>query len=305
MLDVYGLPTREGVDLQQFNRPCTVTNLQWETWRKPRGVRMCFIYCVGGGGGGGGGFTGVLNANRNGGGGGGSSGQTRVLIPSDQLPDVLYIQAGAGGSGVASGGGTAGSGILSFVAVAPNNTATNVVAVSGAVGAVGGVTGTGGLAGAGGAASTIAVIASMPLAALGHFAFIAGQSGLGANTLVNGSSQSIPTTSVMAMGGASGGGGSTADSAGGGVTLTALAYLSEQAPVGPATGLSSAGSSGTQVQKPFFGFGGCGGSATNAAAGGVGGYGAYGAGGAGGGGGTTGGRGGNGGNGMVMILSWG
>lgn len=298
----FGLPDRGNYDEQRFTNQMGVTNVQWSTWRKPRGVSMLYILCIGGGGGGGGGFTGADVTNRDGGGGGGSSAVTRVLVPATMLPDLMYIQVGGGGQGVGSGGGTAGSGILSYVAMAPNITASNVLAVSGAAGAVGGTTGTAAV-GTGGAAGTIAVIGSMPLAGYGHFAFIAGQAGASAQNLTDGNPVAIPTTSVITMGGSGGGSGVSADSAGGGVTLTPLAYLSEQAPQ-PVTVATPSGGGSSQVMKPFWSFGGTGGGCQHASTGFQGGNGSYGGGGGGGGAGTTGGRGGNGGSGIIIIRSW-
>lgn len=306
MLDFQHLPTSTGAsDVQIFNVPSTVTNLQWTTYQKPRGKTMLEILCIGGGGGGGGGFTGVAVSARGGGGSGGSSSVTRVMIPLYFLPDILYIQVGQGGQGVGSGGGTAGSGILSYVAVSPNTTATNIIAVSGAAATVGGGTGTAAAVGAAGTAGTIATIAGMPLAGLGIYQMIAGQMGVagGAVAGANGTAQGIPTSSVITMAGSSGAGTTSADFAGGLFTAITDSYLSEQRPATPAAGTFN-GSDGPQLWKPFFSFGGGGGSSSNAAAGGAGGNGAYGAGGGGGGGGTTGGRGGNGGSGIIMLTAW-
>ena len=57
MLDVGFLPQGFKGNLQIFTAPASVTNLQWQTWRKPRGYTHVYMLCVGGGGGGGGGFT--------------------------------------------------------------------------------------------------------------------------------------------------------------------------------------------------------------------------------------------------------
>lgn len=305
MLDVSFLPSANGAaDVQIFNTPASA-NTQWQTWREPRGKTMCSILCIGGGAGGGGGFTGVAATARGGGGSGGSSSVTRVTLPLSQLPSRLYVQVGAGGQGVGSGGGVAGSGLLSYVAIHPDITASNVIAISGAVAAVGGGTGTLTAAGAAGAAGTIAAIASMPLAGLGLFEMIAGQIGVagGAQTGAVGGAQSIPVTSVVTQGGSGGAGVTAADFAGGLFTAIAGSWLSEQRPATPAAG-SNNGSGGPQIWTPFFSFGGGGGSASNAGIGGAGGNGAYGSGGGGGGGGTTGGRGGNGGSGIIIITSW-
>lgn len=314
MLDLYNLPQRPGVDVQVFTLPSTVTNTQWHTWVKPRGLSMAHILCIGGGGGGGGGFTAAAAAARGGGGGGGSSGTTRLLIPLDFLPERLYVQVGAGGGGVGSGGGTAGSGVLSFVSFYPDNTVANLnnLAMSGAAAAVGGGTGTGAAVGAAGTAATIAVIASQPLAGLGQFTFIAGPGagagGPGAGGAVAGAVGGpvvIPATSAVTMGGSGGGGTTSADFAGGLITAIAGSYLSEVRPINaPGTAGSNHGSGGLQLWQPFFSFCGLGGGASNTGVGGNGGNGAYGAGGGGGGGGTTGGRGGDGGQGIVIISCW-
>lgn len=306
MLDLFHIPTSlGGADLQIFNTPSTVTNLQWNTWRKPRGKSMCNIICIGGGAGGGGGLTGTAASARGGGGGGGSSAISKVTVPLNLLPDVLYVQVGAGGLGVGSGGGVAGGGTLSYVAIFPNTTASNIIAVSGAAVPSGGVSGTAAGGGNGQAGGTVAAIANMPLAGLGIYVFIAGQIGAngGAHTGGVGQSSSIPVTGNPTMGGAGGAGVTAADFAGGGITAIAGSLLSEMRPALPAAGTFN-GSSGVISWKPFFSFCGCGGSSANATAGGAGGDGAYGSGGSGGGGGTTGGKGGDGGCGIVIITSW-
>ncbi len=305
MLDARHLPGATRADVQIFNRPSTVTNTQWQTWLKPRGVAMCNILCIGGGGGGSGGFTRAAAAAGGGGGSGGGSAVTRVTIPVAFLPDRLYVQVGAGGAGSASGSG-GGAAVLSYVAIHPNTAAMNVVAVSGNAGAAGGGAASGGSPGAAGAAGTIATIANMPLAGAGQFSFIAGQIGVigGAVAGANGTAQALPTTSVICMGGTSGAGTTSADFAGGAFTAAANTFLSEQRPATPTAGTTGAGSAGPTIWQPLFFFGGGGGSSSNAAAGAAGGPGSYGSGGGGGGAGTTGGRGGEGGSGLVIITCW-
>ena len=306
MLDFQHIPTNTGAgDVQIFNRPSTVTNTQWLTYQKPRGKTMAMITCIGGGAGGGGGFTGVAASARGGGGSGGSSAITRVTIPLFLLPDILYIQVGAGGQGVGSGGGTAGSGVLSYVSIFPNTAANNIIAISGAAAATGGGTGTAAAVGAAGVAGTIAVIASMPFAGLGIYQMIAGQVGIagGAVAGATGGAVSLSSSGCVTQAGSSGAGTTSADFSGGAFTLTANTWLSEQLPSTPAAG-SFPGSSGKTSFQPLFNFGGGGGSASNASVGGGGGNGGYGSGGGGGGAGTTGGRGGDGGSGLVVINSW-
>lgn len=308
MLDTFGIPSSFKGDVQIFTRPCTVTNTQFETWRKPRGVSMVNILAIAGGGGGGGGFTRAEGNAGGGGGGGGSSGIGRLTCPAWLLPDVLYIQVGAGGQGVGSGGGTAGSGVSSKVMISSHlasvNSNTLLVAVS-TSNAEGGTTGTAAAVGTGGAGGGIAVIADMPLGGLGIFNSIAGQDGAagGAVAGANGTAITIPVTSALCQGGSGGAGTTAADFAGGECTAITDSWLSQQRPATPAAG-SNNGSGGPQIWKPFFSFGGLGGSSSNTGIGGAGGNGAYGAGGGGGGAGTTGGRGGDGGSGIVIITSW-
>lgn len=301
-----GQPPFPRGNVQTFIGDCTVDSLQNRIWTKPRGVSMVHIFCLGGGGAGGGGFTGVASSARGGGGGGGSSGHGTLLVAANLIPDVLYVQSGAGGIGTLSGGGTAPSGIRSFVSISTNVAIpNNVLIMSGAAGPTGGVTGTVGAGGGGGSAGSVAVIASMCFAHLGFFDVIAGQAGTagGAATGSIGTAQSIPQTTCLTMGGPGGAGVTGTDFAGGVITATADSLVSEMRPLGPAAG-SNNGSGGFVLWQPFWSFCGIGGSSANVGVGGAGGPGGYGSGGAGGGGGTTGGRGGDGGNGLVIITSW-
>lgn len=308
MLDTFFLPTDTGdADIQIFRHPSTVTNLQWHTWLKPRGKTMCQIMCIGGGAGGGGGFTAAAAATRGGGGGGGSSGISRVTIPLFFLPDILYVQVGNGGLGRASGGGVATSGILSYVGIHPDTTASNILAISGAVAPVGGGTGTGAAVGAAGTAGTIAVIASMPLAGLGQFNLIAGQAGAagGAQAGAIGPPATIPVTSCLTMGGGGGAGTTSADFSGSIITAITGSLLSTwKSNSAPGLAGTNSGASGYTIFKPFWSWCGLGGGASNTGAGGFGGDGGNGAGAGGGGGGTTGGTGGTGGPGIVIIMCW-
>jgi len=305
MLDLGHLAEKSRCDVQVFNRPSTVTNTQWLTWTRPRGTSMLFAYVEGGGAGGGGGLTAGAGTARGGGGGGGSSGSTRILVPSILLPETLFLQVGAGGVGVTTG--TGASGVLSYIAIAPNTTASNVLAVSGAAAAVGGTTGTAAAAGTGGAAGTIAVIASMPLAGLGMYFMIAGQAGQagGAHTGANGVATTIPVTGALTQGGSGGAGTTAADFNGGLVTAIAGSYLSNARPIGAAAG-QYAGCGGPAF--PFFSFAGLGAASDNTTGGApcTGGNGAPGSGGGGGGGNPTGssGKGGDGGAGQIVMISW-
>ncbi len=313
MLDVLDLPNSfGGADVQVFTRPTVTTNKDFSTWIKPRGKTMLWMLCVGGGGGGGGGFTRAAGNAGAGGGGGGGSAQARLTIAACCVPDVLWIQVGAGGVGKSSGGGTAGSGILSYVSIMPDvGNALNIVLKSGAAAAVGGGTGTGTTAGAAGTAGTINTIAGSPLAGNGIYQFIAGQVGIigGAAAGAVGGDQSLPTTGVTCMGGAGGAGTTSADFHGGcngpgGVS--AMQLLAQYGGATPVAG-SVDGAGGYLLgppSAPWWSFSGQGGGASNSGIGGNGGYGGPGSGGGGGGAGTTGGRGGDGGSGIVIIVAW-
>jgi hypothetical protein len=295
MLDLGHLPARTRTHISKFTRPATA-DTQWETWRKPRGITHIHILCIGGGASGAGGQS-VAGAD-NGGGGGGSSGQAVVTIPAHLLPDILHIQAGAGGAAVALG--TNGNvGALSYVAVYPNLSASNCVAVSAGTVPTGGVS----AAGTAGAAGSIPTIGIMPRALLGNFNLIAGQAGTAGASGAAGTDIAIPVTGCCCMGGSAGGGvGVGTQFAGGAVTAIADTLLSAYRPQQAAA--TVAGSGGPQLWQPFFSFGGLGGGGHDTATAGDGGPGAYGAGGGGGGAGTTGGAGGSGGNGIVIITAW-
>lgn len=304
MLDLLHLPSKIGDGkVSIFTGNATVSNTQWKTWHKPRGVSMVMITCIGGGGGGGGGFSDVAGNPRGGGGSGGSSATTKAIFPAIVLPDTLFIQVGTGGLGVSSG--TGGTGTISGVAIAPNTTSTNVVVYSGGAGGAGGVSGTGAAGGAGGAAGTIFSTSGGPLVGLGIYNAIAGQAGVagGAQTGAVGTAISLAVTSITNTAGSGGAGTQSADFAGGLFTAITSSWLSEQRPATPSAG-SFDGSGGVAIWKPLYMFGGGGGSSSNTGIGGNGGNGSYGAGGGGGGGGTTGGRGGDGGSGLVIIQCW-
>lgn len=306
MLPMFGiLPNSGDADVQIFTNPATVTNTQWQTWVKPRGKSMAQILCAGGGGGGGGGFTAAAAAARGGGGGGGGSGLSKLTVPLFFLPDILYVQVGAGGAGVGSGGGTAGSGIHSYVGIYPDITASNILNISSATAPTGGGTGTGAAVGALGAGGTIPTIATMPLAGLGTYVLIAGAPGVAGAAVAGaaGTNTIIPVTGTITMGGGGGAGTTSADFAGSSVTAITGSLLSTWRPTAAAAG-SNNGPGGFLQYKPLFSWSGMGGASSNAGVGGGGGFGGPAAGGGGGGGGTTGGIGGNGGPGLIMIICW-
>lgn len=311
MLDLLHLPSRfRSTDVKIFTRLGNDTAslpVAGIPWLKPRGASMVFIICIGGGAGGGAGHTAASGNPRGGGGGGGSGGLATVLIPAAFIPDILYVQVGKGGRGGTGPITTAQEGDRSHVLLSPVTAITpmNVLIQSSNGQAQIGGFGSAVAGGGAGSGATVATIALMPLAGLGIFEFIAGQSGSagGDETGAAGSSLSFPTTGIRMMGGSGGGGTTSANFAGGGITAISTSFLSGQRPIAAASG-SNNGCGGTQLWEPFWSFGGLGGGASNAGIGGNGGNGAYGAGGGGGGGGTTGGLGGVGGSGIVFIISW-
>jgi hypothetical protein len=305
MLDVFHIPQAFGpnADVQIFNVPSTVSNLEWHTWLKPRGKSMVYMLAMGGGAGGGGGFTAAAGNARGGGGGGGSSAVISLVCPTFLLPDRLFIQVGAGGQGVSSGGGTAGSGVNSFIAFAPDNTGINLVVQACSVVPTGGGTGTGAAVGAAGVAGTVPA----GFVVFGPFLGTAGAAGAAGGAVAGAAGVSVSFIGLGKPMGAPGGGGTTsADFAGGGITGVANSLVSDFRPQ-PAAAGSNDGSGGFLLgppSAPWWSYCGLGGGSSNAGVGGNGGNGGPGAGGGGGGGGTTGGRGGNGGNGLVIIACW-
>jgi len=318
MLDFNNILATPGADIQYFSGPATTTLRQWQTWRKPRGARWIHMIGVGGGGGGGTGFT----SGAGGGGAGGSSGsQTTVMIPAMFVPDVLYIQAGAGGAGATVGATLGTAGTITYVCIepvqnVPGPASTLLLATGGTVGAA---VPTAALGGTAPGAVAAATIAGMCLAGRGFSTLLAGQVGIaGGNAGAGGGGMSVPTPGLMVTGGTGGGGGAAGATGGtGGVIFPISNMLGTDffaLPV-PGTGALSStpatsADSGVVSRNFLFNFGGAGGGGgTNDAAGvaSAGGDGAPGCGG--GGAGCTGSgtvsipRGGNGGPGFVYIIT--
>ena len=94
MLDVFGFPTPQGANYQEFYGGGTVRD-----WVKPRGASMCRMLLIGAGAGGRIGSSGNLV-------GGGSGAVTQWIGPAIFIPDILRISLGAGGESGAAGGNT-------------------------------------------------------------------------------------------------------------------------------------------------------------------------------------------------------
>ena len=300
------LPRQTG-DTQTFYCQNTVGALVWHEWRKPRGCTMVNLFCLGSGAGGAGGGAAISGTGAAGGAGGGTGAISRLLIPADFLPDLLYINVGVGGDGGTSNNSGL-TGQLSFISTQMGSTvASNLVLVSGtaapgaaAVGTTGGTAGTA-FAGTGAAYSGMGVLQ-----------FIAGQAGAGggANTGAAGSNITWGGSGITISGGAGGGGkGTTAgtDFAGGNITGGG----SMPTRTGGSTTAALNGEDGLNYYRyPQVGLSTCGGAGgrafggTNATTGGNGGRAGFGCGGGGGGASTTGGVGGRGGDGLVIISAW-
>lgn len=316
MKDQFGFPRAGICDWQLFTPAGNTTS--WATWNKPKGARMVYMEAISGGGGGGGGFTRATTADGAGGGGGGCSGITRWFGPAHMVPDVLFIQAGLGGLGVGSGGGTAGSGGISYVSIGPYPAGSvanftvdnNLFLMSGAAGPTGGGTGTGTTAGAAGAAGTIAVIGSQNRGGYAQFwAATVGLVGFIGGAIADGAGAAA--TNVLSDGvpfsGGAGGSGSTGGNVNGGQVTGAGIFQTIRGGTGTGAAIHGGGGYSWSPQSGMFlaSTGGSGGASVDNGTGGNGGKGGFpGSGGGGGGAGTTGGRGGDGGNGCVIITCW-
>jgi hypothetical protein len=311
MLDFNNILSTPGMDVQYFTGQSTATLTQWQTWRKPRGVKNIYILGVGGG------SSGAVGANaaasNTGGSGGGSGAQTCVWIPAMFVPDVLYVQTGAGGQqpAVLVSAATQVGGVPTYVALEPSTTLTaNMTLLLANGGVAGAVTG-----------GTLATIAGMPLAARGYYTFFVGQAGTaGGATQTAGTNLTFPVTGIMVMGGSGGGGSGAAPGAGGALSVPLgqpyndfflFTYPGGTAASGATP--AGAGFSGAVMRNfimNYSGMGGGGASNTSGGQAGAGGNGAPGSGGGGSGGSTTTAgantlaRPGNGGDGFVIILSW-
>ena len=311
MLDFNNILSTPGMDVQYFTGQSTATLTQWQTWRKPRGVKNIYILGVGGG------SSGAVGANaaasNTGGSGGGSGAQTCVWIPAMFVPDVLYVQTGAGGQqpAVLVSAATQVGGVPTYVALEPSTTLTaNMTLLLANGGVAGAVTG-----------GTLATIAGMPLAARGYYTFFVGHSGTaGGAAQTAGTNLTFPVTGIMVMGGSGGGGSGVSPGAGGALSVPSGSpindfFLPTRTGGTSASGATPAGAGGSGIITRNFimnysGMGGGGASNTSGGQAGAGGNGAPGSGGGGSGGSTTTAgadtlaRPGNGGDGFVIVMSW-
>jgi len=278
------------------------------TWRKPPGISMVFIGCVGAGGGGGGGFTRVSNQTGGAGGGGASGAIYNVIISAALIPDELFITVGEGGQGgVTQSGGTSGG--VTYVEAYKDGGANFVIARATGGGAGGGSASSGGAGTAG--TNAVSAAANQKLSTTGVFTSIAGQSGTAGAPGGNATAVTYGSGTLL-CGGAGAGGSSNTNTAGTGGAITGVATFIPTIAGGRPGG--SNGNVGMQritvdtfVSMGGSGGGGNGNTSVNSGNGGNGGNGNIGSGGGGGGTGTStgvGGAGGNGGNGMVIIVCY-
>ena len=317
MLDFNHVMNTPGADIQTFYGDATATLSQWQTWRKPRGAKMVYILGVGGGGSGG---TGVNTGTTSGGGAGGVSGaQSSLLIPAMLIPDMLYIQAGAGGQGPTTSAAAGVAGQPTYVAIEPDSTLTANMTLLYALGGTvtSGTVATTTTGGAAGTAPIAATIANMPLAGRGFYSLVAGFAGTaGGSSTTPGTALTLPAAGQMVTGGTGGGGCNSTTGSAGGAFNAVTGSLGQDFFPAIAGGLASVTSTpgtngGSFVSKNFImNYGGTGGGGATTTAGGTAGAGATGAPGCGGGGGGGGNttnttlKGGDGGPGFVIIISF-
>lgn len=279
----------------------------WEVWSKPSGAKFISIFCLGGGAGGSAGFSNTVNTSTCGGGGGGaSSGYTKAIYPASLLPDILYIQVGAGGAGsiaVAGGGGAVGGvGSNSFVSLAPSTAAVHLLAASNTNAPSGGGIPSVSAGGAAGTVPTVWAVGSSPFTSLGIVQPVVGLAGVAGSLTTGNGSAALNSNFISQSAGGAGKTTNTLAFAGGSINPAAVLLLST---VNGGTSGGGAADSGYGLFSPLCGVGGAGGGSTITAGGtgGRGGDGWYGSGGGGGGAGPTGGRGGKGGDGLVIITT--
>ena len=303
MLDLFHMPTQYGNAEISTYFGYISSNVHFQTWQKPRGKSMIDILLVGDGGNGGNGVVGAVSTAA-GGGGGGSGSQTRLTMPLHLLPDTLFILLRGSGSGNSS-----------RVAIYPDITAANCLAI--ASGGGNGGAGSGATAGTAGTAGAAATNATMPLG----WAFattLIGQAGTAGGTTGGSTSLNIPTTGLLVTGGTGGAGLGAAGSTGTiGATLNGGGVFPSMLGGTAGTTATTPAGNGTAGYRPvpniLLGYGGTGGGSTHGSATGAGLYAgkggdaAPGCGGGGGGGGLTGstqGTGGLGGPAFCIITCW-
>lgn len=263
---------------------------EWQQYVVPKGARLLQMVTQGPGGNGGSGFGAAAATARGGGGGGGVGATSRLLIPAEFLPEILFVQPGIAGAAANN----------SRINVRPVNAfgvETVLYAGPGSAGGNGSATAAGAAAGS----AAIATIGNTLFQCYGLWTALAGAGSIagGAHTGAVGGNVTYGNGGILLSGGAGGAGCTVAEFAGG---ILAGAGMFEGLPGGVAGGGN--GHNGLIGFRPLFTSGGTGGGSSNTIVGGKGGDGGPGSGGGGGGAGvTTGGAGGKGGNGFIYITA--
>lgn len=306
--DFFHIPSKYSGDVKIYTSNTGADLKGFQIWQKPKGASLVSMTIMSGGGGGGGGFSRTAGSPGGGGGGGASSPVARLLCAAMLLPDVLYIQVGAGGQGgEASLPGAAG--LVSYILTSKTAATPNIILYSSASAPGGGNPGTAAAGGTGGTAP--GTPANQPTNSWGFYFATQGVLGADGGPQTGGTSSSISGFVNRVTGEGTGGAGcQTTDFAGGQITCPAvldtsnLFYPAVSGVVAPG-GAAGGGNGGSGVCRitPLFNTGGSGGGSNNSSLAGKGGNGGYGSGGGGGGAGTSGGRGGNGGSGLVVIVT--
>lgn len=282
------------VDVKYFTSSADWTN------PSPSVRKLVFVRLVGGGGGGGGGRCDVAGTSRFGGGGGSAGGCVEAYLWSNEMPSVLGITVGAGGT-AGSGSTTQGTSGTN----GGNGGATSFVIDSVTFRAPGGNGGGGGSATAGAAGAQVNNALGGPWT--GAFNSVAGGSSIVTAIANAGTTPSLPSAPTAAGGG---GGISSVNQAYAGGNSAAIATAINGSVANIVGGAESQvgnggnGTSGNTIRA--VGRGGSGGGAGAGGTGGNGGNGGFGGGaGAGGGAGLTGsGNGGTGGAGYAIIITY-
>lgn len=274
----------------------TTTTNGWLSWMKPAGCSWIYFFVVSGGGGGGR----VANAAQTiGAGGGGSGAVSRILIPATFVPDILFVRPGVGGIGSTTAGGNGGAATVSYISIAPNTTAQNLISSFPA--------GSGGQAlGNGGTASNAAAPANGIWSNIGLFTSIGGQTG-GAGAAAANTNGSDVTFGASGLPFTSGAGGGNGTGSGGNIVgaglMPNISGGTSTNPGGDGFRLGQTFAPGFKLFPLLFS-GGAGGGGSNLLTAGAGGRGSWGGGGGGGGaasGAGTSGNGGNGGDALMLI----
>jgi hypothetical protein len=205
----------------------TSSSAEWVPWVKPKGISWVSVFLVGRGGDGGNGVIGA-NSTAAGGGGGASGSQTHVLLPAWSLPDTLFLNLPASGTGNA------------FVCLYPDSSSIYYVIANATKGGNGG-NGAGATAGAAGTAGTVASNGTMNAGwcvAAGTPNVTAGRAGGAGGTTGNATSVGFSVTSLRVMGGGGGGGlpaAGASGTTGAGIISNAALYPQMNVAAGQAT----------------------------------------------------------------------